>query len=577
MTKAERSCADNFIYSYYQTLKNGAAKAGKWILLVYEYVIAGLESSAFYFDQRKANAAIEWIEAHCFHTEGPLAPGPLRLELWQKALVSCMFGLVDAEGRRQFREFLLVIGRKQGKSALSAAIGRYVWLLEGGYGSKVYTLAPKLDQAEIIYSNIWQQTTLDPEWIDRKAKYDQKKSEREKGDDPALARHRMSDLYLPANNGIVKKIAFAAKTSDGFNPSLCICDEIAAWEGDKGLKQYEVMKSGMGARLDPIMLSCTTAGYVSGGIYDELFTRATRFLLGGSSEKKLLPFIYQIDDPTKWNDINELRKANPNMGISTPVDFFLEEIAVAEGSLSKKAEFLAKYCNIKQNSSQAWLPATAVDKCSGDPIHLEDYAEHYCVAGLDLSQTTDLTSACVVIEKNGILNVVSHFWLPAEKLDEATARDGLPYRAYIERGLLSLSGDNFVDYHDVYDWFTEFITRWRIYPLQVGYDRFSAQYLIKDLQAYGFLCDDVFQGFNLTPVIHEAEGLIRDNKVNIGDNDLLKIHLLNAALKSDADGTRYKMVKISAADHIDGAAAFLDALTVRQKWWSDIGGRLRNE
>lgn len=199
------------------------------------------------------------------------------------------------------------------------------------------------------------------------------------------------------------------------------------------------------------------------------------------------------------------------------------------------------------------------------------------MAGLDLSQTTDLTSACVVIEKNGILNVVSHFWLPAEKLDEATARDGLPYRAYIERGLLSLSGDNFVDYHDVYNWFTEFITRWRIYPLQVGYDRFSAQYLIKDLQAYGFLCDDVFQGFNLTPVIHEAEGLIRDNKVNIGDNDLLKIHLLNAALKSDADGTRYKMVKISAADHIDGAAAFLDALTVRQKWWADIGGRLRNE
>ena len=136
-----------------------------------------------------------------------------------------------------------------------------------------------------------------------------------------------------------------------------MCDEIATWEGDKGLKQYEVMKSGMGARPDGILLSCTTSGYINDSIYDELIKRSTRFLMGDSKERRLLPILYMIDDPEKWNDINELRKSNPNLGVSVTVDYLLEEIAVAEGSLSKQAEFLTKYCNIKQSSSLAWLPA----------------------------------------------------------------------------------------------------------------------------------------------------------------------------------------------------------------------------
>lgn len=578
MARAKGSAAANYILAYYQAIKSGAEPAGKWIHAVYEYLIKGLEHGSFLFDAKKAAAAVDWIEGHCRHVEGPMAPGPMKLTLQQKARISAIFGIVDEEGRRQFREILLVIGRKQGKSLEAAAIGRYVWHLEGGYGAKIYTVAPKLEQADIIYGNIWQMTQLDPEWIALREML-QEKDEHNKRvhSDAELARHRQSDLYIPATNSTVKKIAFSAKTSDGFNPSLCICDEIAAWEGEKGLKQYEVMKSGMGARPEALMLSCTTAGYVSGGIFDELMLRSTRFLLGNSKETRLLPFIYQIDDVEKWNDINELRKANPNMGVSTPVDYFLDEIAVAEGSLSRKAEFLAKHCNIKQNSSTAWLPAQAVEKCSGEPIDLAQFREHYCVAGIDLSRAVDLTACCAVIEKDGVLNVVAKFFLPAEKLDEATARDGLPYRIYIERGLLQLSGENAVNYRDVYAWMTELIEKWRIYPLQVGYDRAMATYLVQDLAAYGFHMDDVYQGFNLSPVIDEMEALIKDGRVNIGDNDLLKVHLLNCALKSDNDGQRHKLVKIAAADHIDGAACVLDALTVRMKMADQIGRQLKNE
>ena len=569
----------NWVLDYYQGLRDGSCVASKWVHLLYDRIIKDLEAGLYKFDQKKANRAIDWIEAHCFHTEGPLAPGPLRLELWQKAFVSCIFGLVDDNGLRHYREFALIIARKNGKSLLASAIANYVFQAEGGFGCRVYNIAPKLDQSSIIYDSIWTMIQLDPAYRQAIESYDeQRKHHHEKRETKdELPVRRTSDIFIRKTNSTVKKISSDSRKSDGFNPSMCILDEVASWVGEKGLKTYEVWKSGMGARPDGILLSCSTSGYQNDGIYDELMKRSTRFLLGDSKEKRLLPFLYIIDDPELWSDINELRKSNPNLGVSVPVSYLIDEIAIAEGSLSKRSEFLVKYACIKQNSSTAWLPAQAVEKCSGEPIELAQFREHYCVAGIDLSRAVDLTACCAVIEKDGVLNVVAKFFLPAEKLDEATARDGLPYRIYIERGLLQLSGENAVNYRDCFEWFRQLVEQYRIYPLQVGYDRAMATYLVQDLAAYGFHMDDVYQGFNLSPVIDEMEALIKDGRINIGDNDLLKVHLLNCALKSDNDGQRHKLVKIAAADHIDGASALLDGLTVRMKWADQIGRQLKNE
>lgn len=537
-------------------MKDGTENVGRWILLFYEYIVKGLSDQSFFFDQKKANKAIKFIETFCHHCEG--RDDLLKLELWQKACVSVIFGVVGADGLRQFREILIVVARKNGKTLFAAAIIAYCVYLDGEYGAKVFCVAPKLDQADLVYSAFWQTIQKEPELAQ-------------------LIKKRKSDYYIEETNSSVKKIAFNAKKSDGFNPHLTICDEIASWPGDQGLKQYEVMKSALGARKQPIILSISTSGYINEGIYDELIKRSTRFLLGDSKERRLAPFLYMIDDIQKWNDINELRKSNPNLGVSVSVDYLIEEIAVAEQSLSKKAEFLTKYCNIKQNSSQAWLPSDAVERASCSSLSLEDFRGCYCVGGIDLSRTTDLTSCCAVIEKNKKLYVFSKFFLPAEKLEEATARDGLPYAAYVQRGILKLSGDNFVDYHDCFNWFKELIEQYQIYPLKTGYDRYSSQYLVQDMKQYGFHMDDVFQGFNLTPVIRETEGLMRDGVFCIGDNDLLKVHLLNAALKAEAESGRSKLIKLSANDHIDGTAALLDAMTVRQKYYSEIGAQLKNE
>ena len=548
----------NSIYEYYQGIKSGKYTVGNKIEKWYEYIIKGLEDKSFFFDQKKANLAIVYIENFCRHHEGDLAPNKLKLELWQKAFISVIFGIVDAEGNRQFREVVLVVGRKSGKTLLASAIASYCAFIDGEYGARIYFTAPKLEQAKLCFNAFYQMVMKEPKLKEK-------------------AQKRRTDIYIEESNSSVQPLAFSAKKSDGFNISLGVCDEIASWVGDQGLKFYEVLKSSQGARKAPLLLSITTAGYVNDGIYDELMKRCTAVLNGSSKETRLAPFIYDIDDVSKWSDINELQKANPNLGVSVSVDYLLEEISIAEGSLSKRAEFLTKYCNIKQSSSQAWLKATDVEKAYGDPIDLEQFRECYCVGGIDLSMTTDLTSACIVIKKNGINHIVCKFFLPEEKIEEATARDGLPYDIYIQRGLLKVSGTNIVDYADVYNWFVELIEQYHIYPLQTGYDRYSSNYLIKDMNAYGFHTTDVYQGFNISPMINEFEGLLKDGKINIGDNDLLKAHLLSTAIKFDTESKRSRIVKINPREHIDGTASVLDALTARSHDYEEIGGLLENE
>lgn len=545
----------NYIYEYYQQIQNGSVIVGRWVKLIMEYLVKGLQDKLFFYDNKKAGKAIQFIETFCHHCEG--RNDLIKLELWQKAIVSAMFGIVDKDGVRQFREVVVIVARKNGKSLLASAIANYHLFLDGEYGAKVFCVAPKLDQADIIYNDIWQTVSTEPE-LER------------------LIKRRKSDYYVESTNSSVKKIAFNHKKSDGFNPSLTICDEISSWHGDAGLKQYEVMKSALGARLQPIILSISTAGYENEGIYDELIKRSTRFLLGDSKETRLLPFLFTIDDVSLWNDINELQKSNPNLGVSVSVDYLLEEIAVAEGSLSKRSEFMCKYANVKSSSSQAWLNTIDVEVACGPELNIDDFKDSYCVGGIDLSRTTDLTAATVVIEKNGELYVFAKFYLPAEKIEEATERDGIPYKIYVQKGWLELSGDNFVDYHDCFNWFTELVREKEIYPLQVGYDRYCAQYLVQDMKAAGFHMDDVFQGWNLYPVLMEFEGLLKDRKIHIGDNALLKMHLLNSAIKMDVEQNKGKLIKLSQTDHIDGMAALIDALTVRQKWFGEIGDQLRN-
>lgn len=548
---------DNSILAYYQAIKDGSENVGRWILKLYSWIVQGIQQKEFFYDAKKANRAIAFVENFCRHHEGELAPGLIVLEPWQKALTALIFGIVDKDGFLQWREICIIIARKNGKTLLAAAWASYNIFCGGEYGARIYFCAPKLQQASLCYSAFWQMISKEPELS-------------------ALCDKRRNDIYIESTNSSAAPLALSAKKSDGFNISFCICDEIASWRGDPGKKMYEVIKSSFGARRQPQLLSISTAGYENEGVYDELVARGTRVLLGDSKEKRLLPVFYMIDDVEKWNDINELKKSNPNLGVSVSVDYMLEEIAIAEQSLSKKYEFLCKYCNIKQGSAMAWLSADTIKKASSEEITLDFLRGSYCVLGIDLSQSVDLTAASIIARKNGVDYIHTHFWLPANALEKATARDGIPYREYIDRGILSLSGESFVDYEDVASWIDMLVQDYEILPLKIGYDRYSSQYLIKTLKAQGYHTDDVFQGYNLTNMIYELEAGLNDARFLIGDNDLLKIHLLNTALYSDAESRRVKIVKLSKYAHIDGVASILDALAVRSKYYDEIGEQLEN-
>lgn len=549
---------DNWIFKYHEAIQKKEVIVGVWVRLCFEILTTGLLNGEWEFNEKKANKAIKFIENFCHHSEG--RSDLLHLELWQKAIVSAIFGIMDkTTGYRQFREVFIIVARKNGKTLFAAAIAAYMTYVDGEYGAKVYFLAPKLDQADLVYDAFYQIVQSDDE-LD------------------SITKKRRSDIYIKAFNTSVKKIAFNSKKSDGFNPQLVVNDEMEAWPGDQGLKQYEVMTSALGARKQPLIISIATAGYVNDGIFDELFKRATAFLKGNSREKRLLPFIYMIDDIEKWDSIEELKKSNPNLGVSVSAEYYLEQIEIARNSISKKVEFMTKFCNIKQNSAVAWLDYWDVMKCVHEekPLSLEDFKGCYCVGGIDLSRTTDLTAASIVINRDGINHIFTRFYMPQKRYEVAINEDNTPYNIYRDRGFLFISGENQVDYKDVYNWFIELVKVYKIKPLKIGYDRYSANYLVEDLKTAGFHTDDVYQGTNLTPILHEFEGNLKDGLFDFGDNSMLTAHFLNVAVDINLNDSRMKPVKIEKRMRIDGAMSVFDALTMVSKYHNEIGKKLLN-
>ena len=555
---------ENAITAYWEEIQSGGVIVGKWIRMLYDVIMKGLAEKRWFYDDRLAQNALGFIERFCHHYKGQLAPRRLKLDLWERAAISLIFGIVDGSGKRQFSQVFWPVGRKQGKTLIAGGIGTYMGYAAGEFGSEIYYLAPKLEQADLAYSALEFNVHAEPELdaITKSTKY--------------------RGLVISETNTIIRKLAFTSKKSDGYNPMFYCADEVAAWPGVAGLRQWEVMASGTGARVEPLGLAISSGGYENDGLYDELMRRSTAFLMGNSREQHILPLIYMIDDPEKWDDLTELRKSLPGLGISVSEEFIRKEIDTAHESISKEVEFKTKYCNLKQNLSTAWLKAEDINKAFGHHLPLEALKNHYCVGGLDLSQSVDLTSATIITEVDGVLWTHSHFWLPNKRLEEATKRDNIPYEIYIRKGFLSLSGEEFINNDDVLLWFMDLVKTYKIYPLIIGYDRWSAQELVQKLNKKSFHTDSVTQGFNLSATADIFEGMLREGRIrDMDDNDLLKIHMADAAqqMESNTENAhpRKKLVKISKNAHVDGMAALLDAMAMRQFKWAEMGQRLMNE
>lgn len=555
-----------YLNDFLKAVGEGKYVLGEKMLANIRLVQKGLAEGRFFFDKKKADRYIDFIERFIVYVKGEFK-GHLKLECWQKYMTACIFGLVDEDGTRHFTEFPLIIARKQGKSAIAAAYEIAVGFNDKEAGMEIINVAPKLDQARIIFDQVCLLTS----------KNKALKKATHKGRD---------ELKILKTNSIFKPLALNPEKSDGFNPQMVVYDEFAAWDANKGVKMYEVMKSGQTSRRQPINLLCSTANYVSEGLYDQIMERSDRALFENamddpdSKEARLLPFIFMVDDVDKWDDMNELRKAMPNLGVSVFERNIKDLIATAKNSLSAKAEFLTKYCNVKQNSSIAWLKEADVKATIGEALNIDTFNGCNCVAGADLSRTTDLTAAVLIIEKDGIQHLIAHFWLPEDHIGEAEERDKVPYRRFQELGYLTGCEGKVVDYHDVTEWFMKARDEHHINILMVGYDRYSASYWLNEMKSVGFRMDDVYQGTNLSPMIYEFEGMMVNHNVRTGTNGLLQLHLRNAAIKMATDeqaaDNRVKLCKTNRIKRIDGVAAILDALAVRSKYQAEFGWMLHN-
>ena len=555
--------AESAIIQYWNEIQTGGVTVGKWIKLLYDVILQGISEHKWFYDHRLAENALSFIERYCHHYKGKLAPKRIKLSLWERACITLIFGIVDAEARRQFVEVFMVIGRKMGKTLLTAAIATYMSYAAGEYGSEIYFLAPKIDQADLCYSALEYNVHAEPELdvITKSTKY--------------------RGLVISETNTTIKKLAFSSKKSDGYNPMFYCADEAAAWPGQAGLRQWEVMVSGTGAREEPLGMAISSGGYENDGLFDELMKRGTAFLMGNSREQHILPILYMLDSETEWKDIDALEKSLPGLGESVSREFIKKEMATAMESISKEIEFKVKYGCLKQNLSTAALRAEDINKAFGWRKPMEEIKNHFCVCGLDLSQSTDLTCATIITEVEGILWVHAHFWLPKNRLETATKRDRVPYEIYLRKGFLSLSGEEFINYEDVQKWFMDLVKVYKLKPLIIGYDRWSAMETIHALEKKYFHVDSVTQGFNLSNVWDTFEGLLREGKIrDMDDNDLLKIHLADAAIQMESNTEnvhpRKKLVKISKEAHVDGVAALLDAMAMRQFKWEKLGSRLIN-
>lgn len=542
-----KSSLDDFTeyQEYVQEIGSGRYLLGEWMQKNLDLIERLFENGEVYYNPEKAAKSIGFIEKYVRFVEGKA--GFFKLESWQKYITACIFGIVDKDNCRVFTEVVIIIGRKQGKSAYMSALEILCAYTHTEIGMQIYNLAPKLDQADIIYSQTLRMIE-ENKLLSRKGK------------------KRRNDYYLPKKHCKIAKLAFNSKKSDGFNPYLAIYDEFGAWEGQRSIDMYNVMVSAQGARREPLNIAVSTANYVDGGLYDMLWTRCTAVLEGVSEEKTLLPFLFTIDDEKKWDDVTELKKSLPNLGVSFYEKRLQDEINKAHASPEYKKEFLTKYCNIKQNRADAWLSDKWIRKSQGTEIKPEWFCGCYGVGGVDLSQTTDLTSACICIEIGDVIYVLSHFWIPADRLQELSERDNIDYAAFAQLGFLSLSGDKFVDYKDVTQWFLLMRDTYKIEIPIIGYDRYSSTYFIDEMKSNGFKCDDVNQGTNLTPVIDQFEGYLMEGRIKTGKNGLLQKHMRNAAVQVIPNDKRRKVIKQSPEKHIDGLAALLDAMTVRMKY-----------
>ena len=543
----------SYIEEYYEWIKKNPNKVCNKIKKQYEKLVKDIktpkevsfynkltnemEKHTYIFDEKKSLRCIHFIEKYCRQSKGQWAGKPLKLELFQKAFLQALFGFVDKDtGLRKYKKAIFFVARKNGKSVLDSAIATYMLTADYEGGAEIYSVATKKEQSKIV----WEES---------------KKMIRKS---PSLAKRircLIGGIYYDENDSFFRALASDSNSLDGLNAHLVIADEVHAWK-DKNL--LDVMYDSMSARRQPLLLETSTMGTIRQNVFDIEYDYASQVIDGAVEDETLLPLIYELDEEKEWTNEECWIKANPALGVIKSTKDLREKVERAKANPIELVNLLCKDFNIRQNGLNAWL---TFDDLNNEKIYT-DWKDTYCIAGVDLSSTTDLTCATLLGVKNKEIRVKQMYWIPTNSLEKKVQDDRIPYDKWLKAGWLRLSGDSKIDYHDVTQWFLEEVRENDLRPLYVGYDSWNAEYWKIEMAGLGFNMVEVRQGAKTmsTPMKVMKADLI-DKKINYNNNPILKWCLSNTIVKMDSN-ENIQPDKEKSRQRIDGAVSLIDAYCI---------------
>lgn len=538
----------NYILAYYNLIKSGKIIVCKKLLRQYEKIVNDLNNPGkYHFDLKKANRPIEFIEKFCKHSKGQWAGKPVLLDLWQKAMIQSIFGFVDDNGLRRYREVFTIVARKNGKSTLLSAIGLYMLFADNEGGAQVCCVAGKKDQAKIVFDeakNMVSQSALLQKHI----------------------RKRKSDLYVDLTFSTFEPLASDSNTLDGLNMHCGILDEVHAWK-DRNI--YDVSKQSMGARQQPILFTISTAGFVRENIYDDLYELSNEILYDKKEDERFISFIYELDERKEWTNSKMWEKANPGLGTIKGRDYLQEQVKRAKNDKNYLPTLLTKDFNIRETGVGSWLTFETIN--NQETFDLESLRNCYGIGGVDLSSVGDLTCASCLIMKEEKLYLSQMYFIPEARAAQKEKEDKVPYSIWQKDGYIRFCPGTMVNFSDVTAWYNELRSKYSIYTLWVGYDPWGANQWAEEMKQNGYVLEEVIQGAKTmsTPMKMLASDL-ESHLINYNNNPILKWCLTNTQIEIDKNDNIRPVKGRNSKQRIDGTVSLIDSYVVYQRHFDDF-------
>lgn len=529
----------NYLVEYYNEIKAGNIVVGKELLTVLEGLIQDLNNPKFIYDETDGNLRIEFIERFCKHTKSPFNGMPFILELWEKAILQVSYGFKYADtGLRRFNEVLLLIARKNGKTTFVAGIDLAEFFLSKG-GVDIVCASNTNDQAAILF-----------EEINNMREHSKALSK------PKRSKKNIFYIYSPRSKNKIKKLSGQSRNLDGYNIEVGCIDEVHQMTDSK---VYDAIKQSQSTKKEPLIFIITTEGNVVSGFLDKKLEYCRKMIKGEIKDEKVLPWLYTQDSIDEiYVNKKSWQKSNPSLG-KVKTEHYIEDIMnKSKNDLSTRVTMLCKDFNIKQLESGSWLSFDDLNNEATFDLSL--LRDSYAVAGVDLSSTTDLTAAVLVVIKDNKKYVVPHFFMPKDTLEKRMQEDNVPYDIWVKRDLITLSEGSQNNFSLVTDWFLEIVRTYGIRPLWVGYDPWNSRYWVEEMEENGFTLEKIRQGvFTLSEPMKQLEADLKNHIVIYNNNPILKWNLANTQAKVDVNGNIQPCKLNSKYKRIDGAVALIIA------------------